>query len=86
MIGSMNTRTRTVSGLIELKFDVVVEETVPAGIYLSVQEFAEKFGMNESTLRTQLSRGTIPSFLFFGKRLIPADFEPDNKSDFKSEI
>ena len=69
---------RMVSGLIEIKFDVVVEETVPKGIYMSVQEYSEAYGINESTLRTKLSRGEIPSYLFFGKRLIPADFEVKN--------
>ena len=81
MIGSMSTRTRTVSGLIEIKFDVVVEETVPAGIYMTVQEYAESKSINESTLRTKLSRGEIPSYLFFGKRLIPADLELDKSEN-----
>ena len=71
---------RMVSGLIEIKFDVVVEEKVPAGVYMTVQEYAEFKSINESTLRTKLSRGEIPSYLFYGKRLIPADFE-----GFKSE-
>ena len=64
-----------VSGLIEIKFDVVVEEKVPKGIYMTVQEYADFKSINESTLRTKLSRGEIPSYLFYGKRLIPADFE-----------
>ena len=81
MIGSMSTRTRTVSGLIEIKFDVVVEETVPAGVYMTVQEYAEFKSINESTLRTKLSRGEIPSYLFFGKRLIPADFDLDKSEN-----
>ncbi len=71
---------RMVSGLIETKFDVVVEETVPKGIYMTVSEYADYKSINESTLRTKLSRGEIPSYLFYGKRLIPVDFE-----DFKSE-
>ena len=71
---------RMVSGLIEVKFEVVVEERVPPGIYMTVQEYAEMTGMNESTLRTKLSRGEIPSYLFFGKRLIPRDFDL-NKSE-----
>jgi len=71
---------RMVSGLIEIKFDVVVEETVPKGIYMTVQEYADFKSINESTLRTKLSRGEIPSYLFYGKRLIPVDFE-ENKSE-----
>ena len=66
---------RMVSGLIEVKFEVVVEERVPPGIYMTVPEYAEFKSINESTLRTKLSRGEIPSYLFFGKRLIPVDFE-----------
>lgn len=66
---------RMVSGLIEIKFDVVVEEKVPKGVYMTVQEYAEFKSINESTLRSKLSRGEIPSYLFYGKRLIPADFE-----------
>ena len=61
--------------MIEIKFDVVVEETVPKGIYMTVQEYAEYKSINESTLRTKLSRGEIPSYLFYGKRLIPVDSE-----------
>ena len=81
MIGPISTLMRMVSGLIEIKFDVVVEETVPAGVYMTVQEYAEFKSINESTLRTKLSRGEIPSYLFFGKRLIPADFEPDKSEN-----
>ena len=66
---------RMVSGLIEVKFEVVVEERIPPGIYMTVQEYAEMTGLNESTLRTKLSRGEIPSYLFYGKRLIPRDFD-----------
>lgn len=75
MTGSIFTPTRMVSGLIEVKFEVVVEERVPPGVYMTVQEYAEFKSINESTLRTKLSRGEIPSYLFFGKRLIPVDFE-----------
>lgn len=69
-----------VSGLIEVKYEVVVEERIPPGIYMTVQEYADFKSINESTLRTKISRGEIPSYLFYGKRLIPADFE-----GFKSE-
>ena len=75
MNGSISTQMRMVSGLIEIKFDVVVEEKVPKGVYMTVQEYAEFKSINESTLRSKLSRGEIPSYLFYGKRLIPADFE-----------
>ena len=75
MTGSIFTPTRMVSGLIEVKFEVVVEERVPPGVYMTVQEYAEFKSINESTLRTKLSRGEIPSYLFFGKRLIPVNFE-----------
>ena len=78
MTGSISTQTRTVSGLIEIKFDVVVEEKVPKGIYMTVAEYADFKSINESTLRTKLSRGEIPSYLFYGKRLIPVDFESEN--------
>ena len=61
--------------MIEIKFDVVVEEKVPKGVYMTVQEYADFKSINESTLRTKLSRGEIPSYLFYGKRLIPADFD-----------
>ena len=71
---------RMVSGLIEVKYEVVVEERIPPGVYMTVQEYANFKSINESTLRTKLSRGEIPSYLFYGKRLIPADFE-----GFKSE-
>ena len=80
MTGSISTQMRMVSGLIEVKYEVVVEERIPPGIYMTVQEYAEFKSINESTLRTKLSRGEIPSYLFYGKRLIPADFE-----GFKSE-
>ena len=80
MTGSISTLMRMVSGLIEIKFDVVVEEKVPKGVYMTVQEYAEFKSINESTLRSKLSRGEIPSYLFYGKRLIPADFD-----DFKSK-
>ena len=66
--------------MIEVKYEVVVEERIPPGIYMTVQEYADFKSINESTLRTKLSRGEIPSYLFYGKRLIPADFE-----GFKSE-
>ena len=66
---------RTVSGLIEVKFEIVVEEKIPPGIYMTVAEYAESKSINESTLRSKLSRGEIPSYLFYGKRLIPVDFE-----------
>jgi len=78
MIGSIFTRTRTVNGLIEIKFEVVVEERVPPGVYMTVQEYAEYKSINESTLRTKLSRGEIPSYLFYGKRLIRVDSEEEN--------
>jgi len=61
--------------LIEIKFDVVVEEKVPKGIYMTVPEYAQTHDINESTLRTKLSRGEILSYLFYGKRLIPVDDE-----------
>lgn len=61
--------------MIEIKFEVVVEERIPPGVYMTVQEYAEMHDINESTLRTKLSRGEIPSYLFYGKRLIPRDFE-----------
>lgn len=80
MIGSTSTQIRMVNGLIEIKFDVVVEERVPKGIYCTVSEYAQMHEINESTLRSAISRGVIPSFLFYGKRLIPADFEV-NKSE-----
>jgi excisionase family DNA binding protein len=69
---------RMVSGLIEVKYEVVVEERIPPGVYMTVQEYAEMRQINESTLRTKLSRGEIPSYLFYGKRLIPRDFEADS--------
>ena len=69
---------RKVSGLIEVKYEVVVEERIPPGVYMTVAEYAENWGINESTLRTKISRGEIPSYLFYGKRLIPADFESKN--------
>ena len=68
---------RMVSGLIEVKYEVVVEERIPPGVYMTVQEYANFKSINESTLRTKLSRGEIPSYLFYGKRLIPADFEAE---------
>lgn len=80
MIGLISTLMRMVSGLINIKYEVVVEERIPPGIYMTVQEYAEFKSINESTLRTKLSRGEIPSFLFYGKRLIPRDFD-----DFKSK-
>ena len=79
MTGSISTPMRTVNGLIEVKYEVVVEERIPPGVYMTVAEYAEFKSINESTLRTKLSRGEIPSYLFFGKRLIPRDFE-ENKS------
>ena len=67
--------------MIEVKYEVVVEERIPPGIYMAVQEYAEFKSINESTLRTKLSRGEIPSYLFFGKRLIPADLELDKSEN-----
>lgn len=69
-----------VSGLINVKYEIVVEERIPPGIYMTVAEYAEFKSINESTLRSKLSRGEIQSYLFYGKRLIPVDFE-----QFKSE-
>lgn len=81
MTGLTCTPMRMVNGLIEIKFDVVVEEKVPKGIYMTVQEYADFKSINESTLRTKLSRGEIPSYLFYGKRLIPVDFEGDKSKN-----
>lgn len=77
---------RMVSSLIEIKFDVVVEEKVPKGIYMTVSEYAEFKSINESTLRTKLSRGEIPSYLFYGKRLIPVDLSQKTDLNFKTDL
>lgn len=66
--------------MINVKYEIVVEERIPPGIYMTVAEYAEFKSINESTLRSKLSRGEIQSYLFYGKRLIPVDFE-----QFKSE-
>lgn len=67
---------RTVTGLIEFCKDRVDIQTVPKGRYLTVKEYAAKFRLCESTVRTDIARGKIPSYFWMGQRLIPADFKP----------
>lgn len=61
---------RMVSGLIELKNDVVMKEKIPKGKYMTVEEYAKFKSINKSTLRSMISRGKIESYLYLGKRLI----------------
>ena len=70
MIGLISTLTRMVSGLIELKHDVILEEKIPKGKYMTVDEYAKFKSINKSTLRTMISRGKIESYLYRGKRII----------------
>ena len=58
------------SGLIKITEDVVEKTFAPKGWYMTVNEYAETYGINKSTLRTKLSRGEIASYFIGGKRLI----------------
>lgn len=67
---------RMVSGLISasiiyLDHDVTEENFVPAGHYITVKQYAKCLGMNESTVRSMISRGKIKSYFWEGKRVIP---------------
>ena len=67
---------RMVSGLIRdsiiyLDQDVTEENFVPAGHYVTVKQYAEYYGINESTVRSMISRGKINSYFWEGKRIIP---------------
>ena len=62
---------RMVSGLIELKEDIIQTNTVPAGKYISAKEYCNFTGEKMNTVRVKISRGKIPSYLYGSKRLIP---------------
>ena len=62
---------RTVSGLIELKEDIIQTNTVPAGKYISAKEYCNFTGEKLNTVRVKISRGKIPSYLYGSKRVIP---------------
>lgn len=49
---------------------------VPAGKYLTMMEFAEKYNLNYATVRKQVSLGKIESYYIEHKRLIPAYVKP----------
>lgn len=57
--------------IINLDHDVTEKNFVPAGHYITVKQYAECFGMNESTVRSMISRGKIKSYFLEGKRVIP---------------
>lgn len=70
---------RMVSGLIRdpiiyLEKDVTEENVIPAGYYITVKQYAEYSGKNESTVRSMISRGKIKSYFWEGKRVIPVKF------------
>lgn len=62
---------RMVSGLIEVFEDLVEENRLPAGRYISSKEYAEMTGEKPNTVRVQVSRGKIPSYIFGSRRWIP---------------
>ena len=67
---------RMVSGLIKdpiiyLEHDVTEKNFIPAGHYITVKQYAKYTGMNESTVRSMISRGKIDSYFLDGKRVIP---------------
>lgn len=70
MIMSTLTPMRMVSGLIKLKEEIKETSIVPAGCYITMQEYAEKYGIPYSTVRKKVSLGSIPSVYIDGKRMI----------------
>ena len=72
---------RMVSGLIEIDHDIITKEFIPKGTYYTVSEYAKIKSINESTLRSLISRGKIDSYFLYGKRLIPAISQ--KKTDLK---
>lgn len=59
-----------VSGLIEIDEDILETKVIRAGSYISMQEYAEKYGIPYSTVRKKVSLGSIPSVYIEGKRMI----------------
>lgn len=57
--------------MIELEEDFVIRETIPAGRYLSMKEYADKYEMKYSTVRRMVSRGKIESYYLAQKRILP---------------
>ena len=64
-----------VSGLIEVKEAITEKNFIPPGKYITVKEFAEKYHINESTVRSAIARGMIPSCVLDGQRLILATYK-----------
>ena len=61
---------RMVSGLIEVFEELVEENRLPAGRYISSKEYAEITGEKPNTVRVQVSRGKIQSYIFGSRRWI----------------
>lgn len=57
--------------VIHLDHDVTEKNLVPAGYYITVKQYAYLAGLNESTVRSMISRGKIDSYFLDGKRVIP---------------
>ena len=64
------TPTRTVNGLIKVEEDIKETTVIPAGCYITMQEYASKYGIPYSTVRKKVSIGTIDSVYIDGKRMV----------------
>lgn len=63
--------------MIKITEEIVEQTYIPIGFYMTVKEVAGMMNMNESTIRTKIARGEIPSYFTNGKRLIPVEFMPE---------
>ena len=61
---------RMVNGLIKVEEDIRETTVIPAGYYITMQEYAEKYGIPYSTVRKRVSLGSIPSVYIDGKRMV----------------
>ena len=61
---------RMVNGLIKLEEEIKETTVIPAGYYITMKEYAEKYGIPYSTVRKKVSLGTIFSVLIEGKRMV----------------
>lgn len=70
MISPMNTLTKKVNLLVEIKNELCLVQFIPPGRYFSVKEVSKIKSIPENTIRTKLTRGKIKSVLYQGRRLI----------------
>lgn len=64
------TPMRTVNGLIKVEEDIKETTVIPAGYYITMQEYASKYGIPYSTVRKKVSVGSIKSAYIDGKRMV----------------